>query len=557
MDGYLVRSVGEHVYGFAWRPQALVLPVIGGLLTLAVGGASLRASLRRVATPNGLALGFWALFLPIAVLAAVPERYAPLSEIFGSPVSRPVGLYRDLLAPLLGLSMLGLPLSAAALLALQQERQSEARTRWHQPLRALLIAGLCVGTALCSGRYAERITRLGTLPRAAAEYAHPVHVGVAFSPHTPLYYGVTDSRTRDDEPTPISMAAYSGWKVSSPAFTAPQAGRHRARARYECPPLSFWVEREVSFVAEEERGDPLFSPRLGDIVVYRKSAAPQRQVALAMEGRAALPPTKRWEGARLEITAERVEDGLRYLQLKVTQHISREYLLLLRGGETLLVSSQLEKEGTAVRHEGPALLQARPEHVPCRLAFLDEHGACACAPASPRRPAGLQYCEGVDLPPSKSRAGDGLGLAVASLLTGGVAAIAVGMTERDSGYRSGLVLESYTPAGGQGRYAPPLPPEARPLGDSPSNSRYKQEVHTILLRSLTTLRGCLTPTGRRTLALFLVVGADGALLHAAPAATLAPGTDLAPEGCAAARLRGLTLPRPNRGPVAFDLALSL
>lgn len=555
MSTYLLRKVGEHVYGYAWKLPLLMALLAGGVLALVIFTASLRHSRRAVPNMRVFPGVLAALIVPICVLGLAPERYAPISELLSSPPTRPVGLYADLIGILLVVTALVLGLGAWAIAGLNEEGLGGPSTRWHQSARLLLIVALGGGLAAGSGRYVSRITRIRTLPVGGAAYTHPVHVGYEFTPRTELVQGVPHPRMLNPERTPIPMDRYSGWRVTSPRFRAASAGAYRARVRYECESLDLWVEREVSLVAEEERGDPLFAPKLGDTWRYQEYSIPQKLAGLAVQGRAALPPTPR-AGATLEVTGEQLEDGLHYLQLKVTQTTSREYFLAECGSETLLFSANMEPLGMAVKREKTALFLPPPDHVPCRLQFLEDHGLCACSPpqTSPLRPGGLTYCEGVGVQRRMS-AGEQLGLALASVMTGGVAAIALVAGEGDSGYRSSLVLKQWVGGAGQARYAPPLPPEASMRADSPFSDRYAQQVRTVLLRQSAALRRCATIGGRRQLWLLLIVDKDGAVMHAAPASN-AP-VDTRPELCAVPMVKQQQLPIPLSGPVALTLSLSL
>ena len=333
--------------------------------------------------------------------------------------------------------MLGLPLTAAALLALQQGSRQRGLAGISR-CGALLIAGLCVGTVLCSGRYAERITRLGTLP-APRQVCHPVHVGVAFR-RTRRSITASLTRARDNEPTPISMAAYSGWKVSSPAFTAPRMAL-TAPVPLRVPPFPSGSSAGELRGRGGARRSAVFAAAGRHRGLSQVSGA-AAQVALAMEVEPRLP-TERWEGARLgsRLSASR-RPALPAAQSDAAHQ--PQYLLLLRGGGTLLVSTSWKKKGRRCC-TAPAYKRS-PSTCPVGWPFWTSTGPVPVPRPRPTAgwPAVLQgsICHRAKEPgggPARPRPGQPADR--------GVAAIAVGMTEKDSGYRSGLVLKSYTRAG--------------------------------------------------------------------------------------------------------------
>lgn len=546
MSIYLIRKVGEHTYGYAWNLPLLMALLAGGVLALVLCTVSLRYSRRAVPNLRVFPGVLAALIVPFLVLLLAPERYAPLSELLHSPPTRPVGLYADLIGLLLGGTALVLGLGAWAIAGLNEEGLGGPATRWHQAARLLLIVALGGGLAAGSGLWVARITRLRTLPVIAAAYAHPVHVGYEFAPRTELVLGAPHPRALIPEREPIPIDRDSGWQVTSPRFKATSAGPQRTRVRYTNDYDGLWVEREVSVVAAEERGDPLFAPKLGDTWRYHESDMPQKLVGMAVQGRAALPPTRR-ASVTLEITGEQLEDGLHYLQLKVTPTTTREYFLAECGSETLLFSASLDPLGVAVKREKNALFLPPPDHVSCRLPFLADHGVCACSPAqtSPLRPGGLAYCEGVGVQ-RRINPGEQLGLAVASVMTGGVAAIALAAGHGDSGYRSSLVLTEWAGGAGQARYVM--------RGDLPFYDRYKEAVRTVLLRQSAALRRCAALGRRRQLWLFLSVDKDGAVTQAEPASSTPD--DIRPELCAVPIVKQHPLPIPPGGPVAMELSLT-
>lgn len=588
MHEWLIRSAQGHTYGVAWQTNRYRALLFGGcLLVLLLGylwvrlnrtprvnreppidplddpsGAS-RAEWRPTPSRAGILLDLWfAVLIPVAYAKFAPPEFSPLVDLLLGSDARSAKVFEDVTWTLLVLNLVVLAFAAATVTAALR-RMSLA------PEKMLLLAPCVLVMSLFvlwhSTMHIQRLTCFRMLPRLA-DYTHPIHVGYEFKPAPPIF----TPKVTEPQPTPPSKqdseqaseqtseqaseqasettsepkrpwtpedATTDGWTVKSPAITVRSPGETVVHVRYEHAEKDFFVESDVHVTAKEERGEPLFSPQLGDRWFYADVG--------------------------LRIADEQTVDGLHYFEVHVDRRSSKRYFIRHLDGFTLLWSEDMKPLGSLLHRTSKPPRFLAPDHVPCEIPILERTDRCACSTRQldPFRPGGLVYCEGIRGKASPRRSTtDQIGEALFLMFTGGLGALA--LPGENDGHVDPMVLTEFSAMRkGPPRYTLPpdfFTPDARRLGSSTVDAQYRVAATNAFIAQSRHLMICgkgfgTTQPGQITL--LFAIDKEGKVQAAVT--TASTFTNFQIDECAAQAARNMHFPRPPGGAVLLEITRKL